>query len=142
MNWFFELDTFNKLFLLTVLLFTVCWMSDCFIIPYFKNRHPKFRMNQAGYIEYYSLYYNCWRIFYFWDENSANRVLHMVDNIRDIEYDLEYKGPGRCMIQYNKQNFDFYCSKYRKVKDIDKYQNDLIDEENNYLVKNILNRKG
>ena len=140
MEWFLSLDAFNKTFIIFVILFVLSWFIDTFGIRIYNNYHPKFRMNDDGLIEYYSLYYNCWRIFYVWNNTIEDRVLHIHDTIRGLEYDLKYQGKGRSAIPFNKQKYDFYCSKYNTIKEIDTVQNHLIDKEDQYLKENILNK--
>ena len=137
-NWFLSLDTFNKIFLCFVILFIFSWFIDTFGLRWYRNNHPKYRKNDKGLVEYYSLYYNCWRIYYIWNSSIEDRVLHIHDTIRGLEYNLKYKGEGRSAIKY--EDLNFWTWKYKKIKDIDDHQNKLIDIEDQYLKDNILNK--
>lgn len=139
MEWFLGLDLFNKLFLIFVIFFCIAWMIDTFGVRWYKNNHPKFRKNNNEFIEYYSLYYNCWRIFYIWNDKKEYRILHMHDTIRELEYDVKYIGNGRSAMKYDKHNIDFLRYKFKKTNEIDDDQNILINKEDTYLKENILN---
>ena len=139
MEWFLGLDLFNKIFLLFCLSFCISIICDTYVKDWYRNYHPKFRMNNDGLIEYYSLYYHCWRIFYFWNDKEEYRVLHIHDTIRGFEYDVKYIGKGRSAFKYDTKQYDLLCKQYKRVKEIDNEQNNLIDKEDTYLKEKILN---
>ena len=139
-DWFLSLDSFNKLFLIFVILFCLVWFIDIFGIEWYHNNHPRYRMNNDGFIEYYSLIYNNWRLLYVWNDSIDDRVLHIHDTIRGLEYDLKYKGKGRSTLYFTRENLEFFENIYHTVKEIDKNQNKLINKEDKYLKENILNK--
>ena len=131
---------FDYLCLGFIILCIVLWIwciSKVSIIPYWQSiRKPKFRKGMYGWAEYYSPHFNKWRFFYIWSNNSQKRTIHIIDRIREIEFDYKYNGKGKEPIDYDIQRKIW--DHFKRAKDVDDNQIILINKENNYLRK-ILN---
>lgn len=126
------------IFLSLICIFCILWSFNTWLKPYYQNKHPKYRCNENMQIEYYSLFYNNWRIFYVWDNQKTMRIVKIHDTIHGIEFGHKYYGEGRESINYTLDKvLSYYTEKYKTIKEIDDEQNKLIEKENEYL-KNIL----
>jgi len=130
---------FDYLCLGFIILFIILWLYcifKAFIQPYYRKiQKPKFRKIEYGLVEYYSPYFDKWRPFYIWSDKSKERIIHIIDRIREIEFDYKYIGEGRERIDYdqNKKCWDYF----KTAKEVDDNQIILIDKENDYF-RNIL----
>ena len=103
------------MFLSIVIIFCILWIYDGFLKEYIQKRQePKFRSAEYGWTEYYSPYFKCWRPFYIWSDIDKERKIHIIDRIREIEFDYKYIGEGRERIDYDIQRklwqyFQAFC---------------------------------
>ena len=94
----------DYLFLSIVVVFCILWIYDGILKEYIQKRQkPKFRSAEYGWAEYYSPHFKSWRPFYIWSDINKERKIHIIDRIREIEFDYKYIGEGRERIDYDIQ---------------------------------------
>jgi len=127
-----SMNIIDIVFICVIILFCLILLIFNFIIPYYKkNKKPIFRSNYDGLLEYYSQYFNSWRIFYIWNNTLKRRTVHIFDIIHNLEFNEYYTGEGLEGIYYNESNI--YQNMFKTNKDIDKNQIKLINKADNYL---------
>jgi hypothetical protein len=122
----------DYLFLSIVVIFCILWIYEGILKEYIQKRQkPKFRSAEYGWAEYYSHYFKCWRPFYIWSDIDKERKIHIIDRIREIEFDYKYIGEGRERIDYDIQRK--LWEYFKNSKEVDDNQILLIDKENDYF---------
>jgi hypothetical protein len=56
---------------------------------------PKYGLDKDGYVMFYYHKLSCWEYFPLWNSNVKERILHVHDRVRNLDYDISYDGPGR-----------------------------------------------
>ena len=77
--------------LMTIIIFGYLYY-DAFLQD---KRKPKYKLDKDGYVMFYYRRYSCWEYFPLWNDNNDKRIIHILDRIRNIDYDISYIGPGR-----------------------------------------------
>ena len=64
------------------------------------KRKPKYKLDKDGYVMFYYRRYSCWEYFPLWNDNNDERIVHVLDRVRNLDYDISYKGPGRARFKF------------------------------------------
>ena len=101
---------------------------------------PEFRKSEDGYLEYKSKQFKpIWKKVTVWSEKSEDRIVQIFDSIRNRKYKIKYNGPGRKYISYDSDWKTTIKERYKTIGELDKYQNEVLNIESDYLSKQFSN---
>lgn len=81
---------------------------------------PKYRLDEDGYVQFYYRRFSYWEYFPLWDDKETDRIVHICDRVRNLDYDISYIGPGRCKLKINYDNYSEKSQKFitNRIRDL------------------------
>lgn len=120
-------------------------MLFVFLLDSFKDHilPIKYKLDDEGYVMFYYPTFGVWKYFPAWNDNDDNREVKIFDGIRNLNYTISYKGPGRCKIKipctdpkkYSSKDINKRFPSYKHPKEIWEKYCLCIDKENTILNK-------
>lgn len=103
----------------------------------------KYKLDDEGYVMFYYPNFSVWEYFPAWNDNDDDREVNVFDRVRNLNYTISYKGPGRYKIKipctdpkkYSSKDIKKHFPLYKHPKDIWEKYCLYIDKENTILNK-------
>jgi len=93
------------------------------------KREPKYKLDKNGYVMFYYRRYSYWEYFPLWNDNNDKRIVHVLDRVRNLDYDISYIGPGRAKFKFI----------FTNINQLDKIPEDIISDHMRKLYPEIKN---
>jgi hypothetical protein len=94
-----------------ILAFALVFSYICYFMICSDKRKPQYRLDKDGYVQFYYHKYFKWIDFPIWNDSCDDREVNIYDRIKNINYTLSYKGPGRVKFKLVFDDVDFISNK-------------------------------